>query len=1192
MSVRTEDNNSVTKDNTKILEGLLERKNEKNKEMSPQSIYDPKYVTDEKRAKSEQKIKGIVDNYHKATPLSDRVMPDNIDSSFTAMNLDKWYKQYKNGQNVYELKPLLDVAADKNISPSELMSKDANYQQLVMELSKQELIPEIGDNAQGDVSVNLDSPNIYWTNDKGNIDLSIITPNSNSNGTQPASNDKAQSNEALRAKITVDLVNKKPIDPNALDVAKKHNLPPSIIYSDDPKLKKLIEQFGSQQIDTTLNTPVTFKFMQNAAFATKTKEEVGFLQKIEEFYNSINDAVTLPKLWDETDEEHRARLQSNNTLDNLKYGMMSMGVGVLSLANMIYTYGSPVNFISRTLSDNLLGKTRKNTLFDNIVTSAARITNDMPRDFVKEDVTKLYRDGGFFVALGSLMVNYQRMANLFAQELPSVLVTRKVVPGDGLKVEYIRGFLKDYLTGSPSSIVEGVNKSNNLEHSQNKLATNAAISNLSAFLPAKTSSSIINYFADQLTSSATSALATGITDRNFSLDDVVASFIVSNMMAPLNKTVDGSYHKGIHDLSNDAQNLLMSSMARSSLAKQHPREFEIFAHEILKKTQYKTAFINAEALYKILAENNIDAHKIVKEITGDPNYLTRALLSKGNIEIPTEKLITNVVPNISDFSKLQDHFKYSQTGLTNHEKSLLARNDSEIRKMFNDKSKQNTIDLERYKVLLKKQLDKKVNQPQAEQHALATLIVSKVLNNTADIKADNIKEVNVVENNNAHHFIKLDKVKGVIELNVSKEVNLTTYLQNTTALFLNSERVLTNAENNLLIKQYLNADDIDTITLKQQSKWIKSFENYMKTGNLDDQSIKPVFDQYKKVIIQFYKENQALGANFDAEVRQTFDLLNFTEYATNYSASYQPVFGDASVAGMSSKDFEAYLQHFKETSSYVSDKVFHQRAAELNSERNKLWRSEYKKEKQTAANDAQNAPVLQLRSYLEKGIQKDGSKGVIVKLDHDMIVQRYGQDVAKQLANLTQNNGMSLESFVDTWGFKSSDEMVISLLYGPQNKKDYIAVNSEKAMQQFDYLLDRADIAKQVQQSLESDKRESILATEESLLQQKYEQSNGKTISKEAAASMVMSNDLLRATARKMVKEGVIKPSDLDDYLITMRRENTKAANASKKQDWKSALESKNAERLNFFLYHEASKEINRQNIKKKEIIHKLKQRI
>lgn len=1098
----------------------------------------------------------LIDNSH-----ADMSNGDQMTAEIRAKNLDNWYNS---GEYGFEIEPVLKIARDKNKLPSELMAKDRQYLSLVNSLAAQEVIPEFKDS-----SVKQESFSSF----------------------------SRFNNEAQQAKSTLDLVNKHSLDPKAFDIAKVHNLPPSMVLSGSPETKKLLERFSAPQLDTSLDTPVTFKFMQNAEFATKTKEEVGFLQQIEEFYNTINDAVTLPKLWDETDEEHRARLQSNNTLDNLKYGMMSMGVGVLNLANRLYKQGLPgspqnINYFAETLSDKLLGRSKKNTLFDNIVTSAARITNEMPRDFVTERVKDLYQKEGFFVASGYLMANYHQMANLFAQELPSVLVTRKVVPGDGLKVEYIRGFLKDYLTGSPSSIVEGVNKSNNLEHSQNKLATNAAISNLSAFLPAKTSSSIINYFADQLTSSATSALATGITDRNFSLDDAVASLIVLNMMIPLNNLVDGSYRKISHDLSNDLQNKFMSGMARSTLAKQHPREFEIFAHEILKKTQYKTAFINAEALYKILAENNIDAHKIVKEIAGDPNYLTRALLSKGNIEIPTEKLITNVVPNISDFSKLQDHFKYSQTGLTNHEKSLLARNESEIRKMFNDKSRQNTIDLERYKVLLKKQLDKKVNQPQAEQNALATLIVSKVLNNTADIKADNIKEVNVIENNNAHHFIKLDKVKGVIELNISKEVSLTTYLKDTTALFLNSERVLANTENNLLIKQYLKADDITTITLKQQNKWVKSFENYMKTGHLDDQSIKPVFDQYKQVIMQFYKENQTLGAHFDAEVRQTFDLLNFTEYATNYSASYQPVFSEASAAGMSAKDFDAYQQYFKETSSYVSDKVFHQRAAELNSERNKLWRNEYKKVKQHVVHDAQNDPVLQLRSYLEKGIQKDGSKGVIVKLDHDMVVQRYGQDVAKQLANLTQKNGMSVDSFADTWGFKSSDEMVAGLLYGAQNKKDYIVANTEERMQQFDYLLDRVDIAKQVQQSIESEKRGGILATEESLLQQKYEQNNGKKITQEAAASMVMSNDLLRAIAKKMVTESIVKPSDLEGYLIVMRRENLKAANATKKHDWKSALESKKAERLNFFLYHEASKEINRQNTIKKKIIHKLKKTI
>lgn len=95
----------------------------------------------------------------------------------------------------------------------------------------------------------------------------------------------------------------------------------------------------------------------------------------------------------------------------------------------------------------------KKTLFDNIVTSAARINNEMSRDFVSEYVKELYKREGFFVALGSLMVDYHNMVKLLAQELPSVLVTVKFVSREGLRVEYLRRVLKDYLTG-PSSSVE------------------------------------------------------------------------------------------------------------------------------------------------------------------------------------------------------------------------------------------------------------------------------------------------------------------------------------------------------------------------------------------------------------------------------------------------------------------------------------------------------------------------------------------------------------------------------------------------------------------------------------------------------------------------------------------------------------------------------------------------------------------
>lgn len=106
---------------------------------------------------------------------------------------------------VFEIEPILKIARDKNNLPSELMAEGTQYLSLLNSLAVKEAIPE---------------------------------PKGSTEKQESLSSSFSQfNNEVQRAKSTLDLINGNLIDSRVFDIAREHNIPPSMIVSDNPETR-------------------------------------------------------------------------------------------------------------------------------------------------------------------------------------------------------------------------------------------------------------------------------------------------------------------------------------------------------------------------------------------------------------------------------------------------------------------------------------------------------------------------------------------------------------------------------------------------------------------------------------------------------------------------------------------------------------------------------------------------------------------------------------------------------------------------------------------------------------------------------------------------------------------------------------------------------------------------------------------
>lgn len=440
----------------------------------------------------------------------------------------------------------------------------------------------------------------------------------------------------------------------------------------------------------------------------------------------------------------------------------------------------------------------------------------------------------------------------------------------------------------------------------------------------------------------------------------------------------------------------------------------------------------------------------------------------------------------------------------------------------------------------------------------------------------------------ARGFIDIAK-DGKVRIKLTDNVNLSTFLHESGHFFLNvlgDVETLPEAKADIkgmttAIKKWLKADSLKDLTVDQHEKFARGFEAYLFEGKAPNIELQSAFTRFKVWLAQVYKTIANLNVKLNDDVRSAFDRLIATDDAIEVAkAPYKETFTTAEQAGMSAREFAIYQDEALKVSEQAKEKLLAESLEEVTREAKQWWKDERAKMKEQVTAEVNNLPVYRTQDYLTKGLQEDGTQGEPVKLNREILINRYGKAIVKELRGLTDSEGVNPESVAMMWGFSSSDEMIKGLRAAPNRNALINAETDVRMRDTYGDILNDGSLADKAINAVETECREKILLAEQRAINKQLELANKvanirDSESRQArneAYNTITPNNVLKQVAQQAISEKRVNEIQPQLYRNAEIKANREAFNAASKKDWEAAARAKEQERLNNFLYREAVK--------------------
>jgi hypothetical protein len=369
--------------------------------------------------------------------------------------------------------------------------------------------------------------------------------------------------------------------------------------------------------------------------------------------------------------------------------------------------------------------------------------------------------------------------------------------------------------------------------------------------------------------------------------------------------------------------------------------------------------------------------------------------------------------------------------------------------------------------------------------------------------------------------------------------------------------------------------------VEAHEKFARANEAYLMEGKAPSQELRSIFQRFRNWLKLIYKEFARLNVELTKEVRGVFDRIYATDEeidAAKAEMLFDPLFLDATAAGMTDAEFEAYQQSVAQATESGKEALQQKLMREMMRERQAWWKEELSKVREQVAAEVDELPVYRAFKELTEGE---------IKLNKNELIERYGIIYIKRLPRgfqrvYTTGDGMPLDAAARMMGFGSGDALVEALV-GMKPRNEYIRAESDRVMQERhgDMLTD-GTISDEAKIALHNGQREKVLAAELRALRRKQRevapfiqlerqrQAGQRRAAK--AATEVPPTSAFRLAAQGMIGQTAIRDLEPQRFLNAQRREGKKAFNAMASGDYTAAAEAKQKELLNHFLYLEARK--------------------
>lgn len=376
-----------------------------------------------------------------------------------------------------------------------------------------------------------------------------------------------------------------------------------------------------------------------------------------------------------------------------------------------------------------------------------------------------------------------------------------------------------------------------------------------------------------------------------------------------------------------------------------------------------------------------------------------------------------------------------------------------------------------------------------------------------------------------------------------------------------------------------------TLDQKRQyhEQWAQSFERYALEGKSPTLEMQPVFARFRRWMLSVYKslkeflKQNPLAGKLNDDIRQVFDRILAADEAikeAEKAREYAPLFANANDAGVTDKEFQAYMEQGKTATERSLDELASRSLKDMQWLSNakdktikKLQKQADEKRKvirQEVMEEVLATPVHRAMTFLRSGkiTRDDGTVETLKehKLNSDDVRDiRPGMDL-RSLPGMTKPDGLDPDFAAQLFGFESGDALITAILTEPKAAETISALTDKRMLEEHGDLVDPESISRAADKAIHNEARARFTATGLMMLAKKEGAGRGKGVV----------NQIIKAA--KQAAESVIeakKIRDLNPNQFTMaeKRANKEAIKHAGKKDNKRAIEAQRAALINNKLF-------------------------
>lgn len=371
------------------------------------------------------------------------------------------------------------------------------------------------------------------------------------------------------------------------------------------------------------------------------------------------------------------------------------------------------------------------------------------------------------------------------------------------------------------------------------------------------------------------------------------------------------------------------------------------------------------------------------------------------------------------------------------------------------------------------------------------------------------------------------------------------------------------------IVRFLGVSSREEIGREQHEKLARAFESYLGEGKAPVPELAGVMARMRAWMLQVYKTLRALDVELNDEIRGVFDRMLVGDAAVTRAesaANMEPLFREASAAGMSEARFREYLKQQQAGHEEAMARVAARAVREVQREQEAWWKAARADMLEEVKAETYALPVYQAWSNLARGTQPDGSPlpegQASMKLDKDWLVKRYGQQYLNEnlrFKRVYAAQGTDGDVVAGQFGFQNGDALVSALVNAPPMQAYIQATTDARMAEKYGDMRTDPAMAEKAMEIAHNDRRMAAIAGDVAVLEG-------------LAGAPALDRATVKAWARQKIAGTQLRDVVPFVYLRSERKHAREAQRLAAAGKYAEALVEARQRLANAMLYDEATK--------------------